>query len=161
MENDTKTKTLTPQQELFCILYTTADTHTFSNATISYAEAYKYDLDGAPKENKKDLQGNDIPNTSEYAILYRTCQSCGSRLLTYEHIKARINSLLLEYFNSDDILDARLSKIALAGRDADAINAIKHRNDIKQRITKKLDITTLGRPLAGLTDEELQALAGN
>lgn len=67
---------------------------------------------------------------------------------------------MIELFADDDVFDARLVEIVKRGRDADAINAIKHRSDLKQRITKKIDITTAGRPMANLDDAELLKIAG-
>lgn len=140
---------LTPQQEYFCRLYTTKG-DTFSNATLSYAEAYQYEL---PKDEKDKL----ILDSKEYNI----CASNGSRLLTNDKIIARNIRLLNDSFNDDAVADARLNEILIGGKDTDSIQAIKERNSLKQRITKKLDITSAGRPLASVSDDELDKLANS
>lgn len=151
---------LTDQQELFCRYYTTPDTDTFLNATIAYAEAYGYDLASLSKERAKDSDNKDIPNTSEYERAYNTCQANGSRLLSNDMVRERKDTLLVAFFDSDIVADARLQTIILKGNDTNAINAIKHRSELKQRVIKKLDITTANRPLGNLSDEELLKLAG-
>jgi len=83
----------------------------------------------------------------------------GSRLIRNDKILARIKFLLLEQFNDDNASDYRLMEIIIKGKDSDAINAIKHRNDLKQRITKKVEMTTQNRPFSHLTDTELKAIA--
>jgi len=82
----------------------------------------------------------------------------GSRLIRNDKILARINALMLEQFNTDAMFDSKILEIALRGKDSDALNAIKHRNDLKQRITKKVEMTTIDRPLAHLSDTELEEL---
>lgn len=149
---------LTLQQETFCRWYTTQG-ETFGNATLSYNLAYDYKLDELSKVNDKNEKGEEIPNSSEYSKAYNVCAVNGSRLLNNANIIARKIALLNESFEDDKIADARLQEITLAGKDTDAIQAIKVRNDLKQRITKKIDITSAGRPLGGLTDDELDKLA--
>jgi hypothetical protein len=137
---------LTQQQELFCKLYTTKGTY-FDNATLSYAEAYSYEI-------PKDEKGKNIVESKEYNI----CSANASRLISNDKIRDRIRDLFLELLN-EATMDARLSEIATKGKDTDSIQAIKIFNDLRQRITRKVDITTGGRPLANLSDEELQTLA--
>ena len=136
---------LTPQQELFVKLYTTQG-DSFSNATLSYSIAYDYDL-------PKDEKGKILQDSLEYNI----CASNGSRLLKNDKIIARKRELLLELFNEATI-DARLNEILIGGAEANSIQAIKIANDLKNRITKRVDITTANRPLANLTDDDLNAL---
>lgn len=137
---------LTQQQELFCKLYTTKGTY-FDNATLSYSEAYGYEL-------PTDEKGKIIVDSKEY----NTCKANASRLMTKDYIRDRIRDLFLELLN-EATMDARLSEIATKGKDTDSIQAIKIFNDLRQRITRKVDITTGGRPLANLSDDELKALA--
>lgn len=141
-------KELTPEQELFIQLYTTQG-DTFSNGVISYARAYGFEL--------PELENGYVDTKSSE---YKTCKASASRLLTLDYIIARKRELLVALFNDDTVIDARLNEIVLNGKDTDAIQAIKHRNDLKQRVTKKLDVTTQGRPLAHVSDEELLKLAG-
>ncbi len=139
---------LTQQQELFCKYYTTKG-HLFDNATLAYAEAYQYDL-------PKDENGKIIVESKDY----NTCSALGSRLLVNDKVKARIQALFLALLN-DQTMDARLGEIVVKGKDTDAIQGLKIYNDLKQRITKKLDITSGGRPLSGASDEELDAIANS
>ncbi len=155
-----KTKPVTPDQELFCRAYTRADTQTFSNATLSYAEAYGIDFASLDTRREIDEKNKEIQGTSELDKSKRYCAMAGSRLMTLDNVRARITSLMMELFNDDSIADSRIQRIILTGKDADAINAAKVRNDLKQRIVKKLDVTTQGRPLSNLSDEDLLKLAG-
>lgn len=139
---------ITPQNETFCQAYTTKG-ETFSNAYKSYAFAYDIEI---PR-----LEDNAYNyKSSEYAV----AQNGGSRLLLKPEIQERIKSILLKRFEDVSFADARIQEIIENGKDTDAIQAVKVLNDLKGRITKKLDITTQGRPLSGLSDEELQALTG-
>ncbi len=146
MEKETK-RPLTPEQESFCVAFTTKGEYA-RNATHSYAFAYGYDL--PTKEN------GDIDYLSKD---YKTCQVCASKLLLNTNIQARIKEIYIARFNDTNVADSRIQDIVEHGKDTDAIQAIKVLNDIKQRITKKIDITSAGRPLAGLSDEELEQLA--
>lgn len=158
MEKETKLKELTPQQELFLIAYT-RDGDTFGNASLSYAEAYNYDLENASKENQKDKNGKEILYTSEYDRLIGICASSASRLLRNENIIAHKRRMLMRLYDDDTFSDTRLLEIIKQGKDADTINAIKVRNDLKQRIVKKLDVNVINRPFADLSDDELAKLA--
>lgn len=137
---------LTLQQELFAKLYTTKG-DTFRNATLSYAEAYDYDL-------PRDEKGKIIVGSKDY----NDCSSHGSRLFRNDEIKKKIRDNFLLLLNDLD-MDARVAEIAQSDNEANALQAVKIHNDLKQRITKKIDITTQGRPLANLSDEELERLA--
>jgi len=159
-EDTTQLKTLKPQQELFCRYYT-EDGETFSNGYLSYAKAYNYDFATLETIREKGEDNKDILGTSEREKAEGVCRASASRLLANAHIKARVKELMLEQFNQDDIADIKLTSIIIKGKDADAINAIKHRNDLKQRITKKVELTAINRPLAGLSDEELAKMAGH
>lgn len=143
---DTKNK-LTPQQEAFCQAYTKRG-ETFSSAYKSYAVAYDFEIP-LTEDNKIDYK------SSQYAV----CQNGGSRLLLKDAIAERVRDLLLEKLNDKEV-DARLNEILLGGKDTDSIQAIKIHNELKQRITKRIDITSAGRPLQGLSDDELKELAG-
>jgi len=138
--------TLTPQQEQFVINYTTKG-EMYSNATKSYANAYDFNL---PKKDDGtvDIKSND----------YATCNSCATRLIQSASIQKRLQEIYLAMLN-DASIDARLSEIAHKGNEANSIQAVKIYNDLKQRITKKIDITSANRPLGALSDEELERLA--
>lgn len=143
--SEEKAKELTPQQELFCVAYTRKGS-TFSNITLSYAEAYDYDLE-------RDENGKININSKEY----RLCSANGSRLFGNDNVRGRIRKIWLERLNEEE-MDARLSEIALNGQETNSIQAIKHFSELKGRITKKIDLTTAGRPLQGLSDDELKKL---
>lgn len=137
---------MTLQQELFIKLYTTKG-NTFSNASLSYAEAYDYNL---PTDEKAKI----ITDSKEY----NTCASNGYRLLRNDEVTKAVREAMVALLNDTEV-DARLSEILIKGQEANSISAIKIHNDLKQRITKRIDITTQGRPLQGLSDDELKALA--
>lgn len=166
-ENKSETG-LTSKQELFCKYYTTLG-DTLFNGRLSYAKAYGYDLATAStvrimemvidKDGKEVQQG--VIGSSELEKMENYCTVGGSRLTVWnDNVIARIHELTLANFNDDTIADKRLEEIIQRGKDTDAIQAIKHRNDLKQRITKKLDITSANRPLAGLSDDDLRKMAG-
>lgn len=137
----------TPQQERFCIAYTTPG-YCAGVAYKSYAYAYDLEIPQTP-------DGKPDPASKEYKV----AQASGSRLLLVPKIQRRIKDLYLQYLNDQDI-DARLAEIVKLGRDTDAIQGIKVYNDLKQRVTKKLDVTSAGRPLVGLSDDELREMLG-
>ena len=139
---------LTLQQQLFVKYYTTKGA-TFNNGTISYALAYDYEL---PKDDKEK-----IDYESKEANI---CASNGSRLLLNDKVSKAIERKMVEMLN-DTAVDARLNEILQGGKDTDSIQAIKIHNELKQRITKKLDITSDGRPLSGVSDAELDKLANS
>lgn len=135
------------EHETFCRVYTTRG-ETGGNATKSYAVAYEYEIPA-------NSDGTTNTKSPEYAV----CQAAGSRLMLNPRIQERIKELYLESL-SERSVDSRLSEILHQGKDTDSIQAIKIFNDLKQRITKKVDVTTQGRPLAGMSDEELRELLG-
>lgn len=137
---------LTPQQELFCKWYTTRGA-TFGNQTLSYAQAYEYDL-------PVDENGKIIVNSKPYNV----CASNGSRVYFDSRVQSRIKQLLIQVLD-DETVDARLSEILTGGQESNSIQAIKHYSELKGRITKKIDLTTQGRPLQGLSDNELKKLS--
>lgn len=136
---------ITPQNELFCQAYTSQG-EGFGKAYAAYAEAYDYKIP-LTEEGKIDYK------SSEYTV----CQAAGSRLLYKSEIKNRIKQILNERFNDVTIADARLQEIIEGGKDTDAIQAIKHYNELKNRITSKVNIT-IDRPLQNLSDEELHKM---
>lgn len=158
---------LLPKQERFCRNYT-QNYEFFGNATLSYAEAYGYDIDNEPDDDaiydiqgvgevmEKDLElltdeqfkGKKKIKESSRKTMYDLCSSYGSRLRRNDKIQARSRVLLNEFLR-DDVIDARLAEIALKGDDKDAIQAIKEFNKLKQRIIDKKDITSGGERIAG------------
>lgn len=135
---------LNPKQLEFCRLYITKG-DTYASGFKSYAAAYDIEI--------PIMEGED--NKAEYrSAEYKVAVAAGSRLLHDKRIQDKIKELLLEKL-TDEHVDARISDIIQGGKDADSVQAIKVYNDLKQRVTKKLDITTQGRPMVGMSDEEL------
>lgn len=172
---------LNEKQELFCRYYT-QNNALFGNATLSYAEAYGFDLDTLDKDDGiwefkdgttmtvRDFNVFDLPaeeweslkhqdkrliKESTYKNAYDNCSQSGSRLLRLVKINLRITELLNEIM-TDEVIDARLTKIILHGKDSDSISAIKEYNALKARIIKKLDLSTMGEKIPGV---DLEALA--
>lgn len=137
---------LNPEQAMFCGVYTTPG-ETFCNGVKSYAVAYGYLL---PLRDDGDIDTKSPE--------YLACKANGGRMMFNEKVRIMIQTKLLEQFN-DKTVDARTSQILISGRDSDSLQAIKMYNDLKQRITKKVDVTVTARPLMNLSDEELRALA--
>lgn len=161
---------LTSKQERFCQNYT-QNYELFGNATLSYADAYGYDLENEPDNDAQYLfndgliysqheiedfattdpkhisKGKKIQDSS-YKRMYDLCSSYGSKLRRSEKIQKRCRDLLNEFMN-DAVIDARLTEIIINGRDEHSINAIKEYNKLKQRIVEKKDITSGGEKIAG------------
>lgn len=137
---------MTHERELFIKYYTTKG-RTFQNGTLSYALAFNHDL---PTNEK----GKIIVDSKEY----NTCKSGASRLLLDDEVSKQIREKMVALLN-DTAVDERLSEILFKGQESNSLQAIKIHNDLRQRVTKKIDITTQGRPFANLSDEELQKLA--
>lgn len=170
---------LSPRHEAFCRYYT-QNKRLFGNGTLSYAEAYGYDLDTLPdddavyllKSGEEVLEYDYVNLSSEVTkgaikikdstrkITYDYCSQSASRLLRNVKIDKRVKQLLVESLD-DELVDSTLTEIIVnGGKDSDRVNAIKVYNDLKQRIIKKIDLTTGGQPLKHLTDDELAAIAG-
>ncbi len=138
--------TLKPEMEQFCVNYTSKGDF-YSNATLSYADAYGYKLK-LREDGKVDYTQPE----------YNTCHSSASRLLQKNTIQKRIQEIYLGMWN-ENAVDARLAEIVQKGQESNSVQAAKIFNELKQRITKKIDVTSGGRPLSGLSDEELDKLA--
>ncbi len=143
---DEKIALLTPEQEQFVTNYTSKG-DLYSNGVLSYADAYGYKLK-LRDDGKYDYLDGD----------YQTCNACAHRLLQKDYIQKRIQEIYLGLWN-DNAVDARVAEIIAKGQESNSVQAVKIYNDLKQRITKKIDITSAGRPLSGLSDEELDNLA--
>lgn len=133
---------LPPKQELFCKLFAT-EREFFGNGTESYIEAYDIDL------SKKGA--------------YAGARASASRLLTKANILQRIDELLEVGVLNDQFVDKQIAfLIAQNAEFSTKLGAIKEYNALKNRITKKLDVTTQGEslnPYNALTAEELRKLA--
>lgn len=176
---------LSPQQESFCRYYTQNDS-TFGIGVDSYAVAYGYDLETAPKDdgvyeyidgvervardvNEFDMGEEEykrvstmtkrLVKLSSYDSQYGTCKVNASRLLTKANIQATIRKYLLEQMN-DEVVDSVLTSIITNPREQskDRIAALKEYNALKARIIKKLDLSSLGEKI-DTTNPTLLALA--
>ena len=143
---DKKEIILNPEQDIFCGVYATPG-ETFCNGVKSYAVAYGYLLP-LREDGEVDTKSAE----------YLACKANGARMMFNNNIRLTIQNKLLEQFN-DKTVDARTSQILLSGRDTDSLTAIKMYNELKQRITKKVDVSVIARPMANLSDEELETLA--
>lgn len=133
---------LSLEQEQFCKNYT-QNSEFFGNATLSYADAYGYDLETADKTRQVDKEGNEIRGTSEHDKMYNTCAVAGSQNIRKHNIQLRCRVLLNEMMK-DDVIDARMIEIILKGDDADSLRAISEYNKLKQRIVDKKAIEHSG-----------------
>lgn len=129
------------KHELFCNLFAT-EREFFGNGTESYIEAYDIDL------SKKGA--------------YAAARACASRLLTKANVLERIDELLEVGVLNDQFVDKQIAfLIAQNAEFSTKLGAIKEYNALKNRITKKLDMTTNGEslnPYASLTTDELRSL---
>lgn len=119
---------LNPKQLAFCELYA-SDQEFFGNGAQSYAAAYGIDL---------SVRG-----------AYATAVVNASRLLTNAKVLNKINDIFESRGLNDSFVDKQLEK--LITQDADfksKLGAIKEYNSLKQRVTKKLDVTTNGESIA-------------
>jgi hypothetical protein len=113
---------LTPRQELFCRLYAT-DRDCFGNGAQAYMEAYRG------------------------STTYASARTSSSAFLTNPNILKRIRELMELYVN-EEVVDRELNFLILQDAEFNTkLGAIKHYNELKQRITKKLDLTSDGGPL--------------
>lgn len=142
----TNSPLLSLRQEMFCE-YMVQIGDTFDNATLSYAEAYNFDLASMSRDPVYASDGITKLQESEYHNAYDYCSRAGWRLRRSEKINNRIRQLLNE-LKRNEVVDAVLMQIILNGKkDSDRISAAKEYNALEQRITKKLDLTTKGESL--------------
>jgi hypothetical protein len=130
---------VTESQDLFCQFYTQLS-DTYGNGTWSYALAFGHDLANAPKDDAVwDDDHKNILEKSSYSKMENVCAVGASRLLRDDKIIGRIRDLKAAHFNDDKIVDSRVLDIIQKGKDTDALAAIRHRNEIKQRVVKKIE----------------------
>lgn len=129
---------LNPRQKLFCRYFAgLGERRLLANATASYVEAYSI------KESKKSCAA---------------ARRSASDLLTNPDIKATINRLFKEQFQSD-VFDNELLKAALQDDDLSAkVQAIREFNRLKGRIVNKLKLRAdIRKP--DLTDKQMRDMA--
>lgn len=128
------------QQEAFCQLYVNADRELFGNGANCYLAVYGK---GYFFKNKKEMS-------------YMVANASASRLLTNVNVIARINKLL-EFggFTNENVDKQHLFLINQHADLKTKLGAIKEYNAVKQRVTKKLELSG-GISLAKLFDEEME-----
>lgn len=146
---------LTPQQELFCRFYT-QNSELFSNATLSYAEAYEYKLDECSQERPIVSNNPTVYGESEYQKAYNTCSALASRLLRNDKIQKRVVQLLNEYLK-DEVVDAELAKVIMQSYKLESkIAGIREYNKLKQRIIDRAELNViLPSPILGGTTTDV------
>jgi len=118
---------LNPKQEQFCKIYAT-EKEFFGNGVESYLEVY------------------DIDKTKPH--WYKTACVAASQLLSNVKVCARINDLLEEGGLNDQFVDKQLQFLITQHSEFGAkIAAIREYNKLKQRITEKIDHTTMGEKM--------------
>jgi hypothetical protein len=131
---------LTEKQEQFCQYYAQLS-DLYGNGTWAYALGYGHDLENANRHNfDKDEKGLDKPGTSDYDKMANMCAVEAHRLLRIPKIIERVRDIKATWFEDDKVIDTRIMDIIYKGKDTDAIAAIKHRNELKNRVVKKLDV---------------------
>ncbi len=131
-----KIEELNPKQELFCQLYAT-DKEFFGNGTDAYMEAYGIE----PKK-------------------WKVAAVNASRLLTKANILKRINELLELKGLNDPYVDKQLELLITQNADfRSKLGAIKEYNSLKQRVTKKIDMTTDGAKINSDVSELAKQMA--
>jgi len=136
---------LKAKRELFCRYYT-QNAELFGNATLSYAEAFDYKLEGLSKdgvyeqvvnEETGEYENGDLIEASEYDKAYHVCGVEASKLLKKPDIQERVRVLLNEMLK-DQVIDSELAKLILQDRDnTNKIAAIREFNKLRGRIIDK------------------------
>lgn len=143
-------KALNLKQDLFCH-YFVQNNLLRGNATLSYAEAYGYDLDSLPKDDavyKGKGETRKLVESSSYDKAYFVCATEGNRHLKKPHIQ----KLCIKLYNSllkDDVVDAKLAKHIMQDDDMTvSVTAIREYNKLRGRIIDKKSLTDAqGKPL--------------
>lgn len=122
-------KKFTPQEELFCNLYSRSG-ETFGNASLSYAIAYGKDY-GDPssprhgQKSTKEQRANGV------------CRFMGSSILARHNILKRCEEILAETI-ADTVVDKELKRVILQNTEVRAkVAAIAEYNKLHGRITEK------------------------
>jgi hypothetical protein len=129
---------LNPKQELFCRYYAQSGDF-FGNATLSYAEAYDYELETLSDEPEYalDAEGKSFSIPNEYDRAYKVCSVEANRLLGNPRVQARITILLNELLK-DTVVDSQLAKLIMQdGDNTNKIAGIREYNKLRGRIIDK------------------------
>jgi hypothetical protein len=137
------------RRELFCRYFTQND-EMFNNATLSYAEAYEYELDELSQEavyeeiedeETGEIRKGKLIEPSEYDKAYNVCSVQGHRLLRNTKVQERIVALRNELLK-DEVVDSELSKVIKQNKDfTPKVAAIKEYNKLRGRIIDQTKVT--------------------
>ena len=110
-----------PKQKKFCELYAT-NQEFFGNGVQSYVEAYDVDVTQKGK--------------------YAAARASVSKLLTNCNILAYIDEIMVELGNTTAHADKQLQFIMTQNAElGPKLGAIRHFNDLRQRITQKIELS--------------------
>ena len=115
----------------------------FNNATLSFAEAYGYDLDNLSDE--RTVKGVTEEGTTVYGPSPRQktehlCAVSGARLLRKAEINTRITELLRTFVATEEVADAELARVMMQNDELTSkVQAIKQFNELRGRVIKKVD----------------------
>ena len=120
---------LSPQQELFCQLYSRSG-ECFGNAALSYATAYQHDY-GDPST----VEFTKKPTEAQKAN--HVCRVRGNQLLTILDVRKRCEEIL-DAEIGEDIVDKELRRVILQNKEIRTkVAAISEYNKLHGRITEK------------------------
>lgn len=129
------------KHERFCQLFVNGGPDYFNNATMSYAEAFDFEMETLSQGvlvGKKKVRKN-VPH--DYSGKYAVARSNGNRLLTSADIQQRINFLYAQNFN-EDVHDRELQKVITQDEERSAkVSALRLAAQLKGRIIDKTALT--------------------
>lgn len=139
IEKEAIGETLNLEQTRFCEVFTRPGSETYNNATLSYAEAYSYDLDSmsrdAEYDKPKDIKNRKKIRESEYDRACAVCAVSGKYLLRNPKILDKIKKRYLELFGDNDSIDAEHAKVIYQDEDWNVkLSAIRDANKLKKRL---------------------------
>ena len=157
--------TLRPQKEMF-LQYYIVNEETRNNGTLSYALAYKYDLDSKSTVretktvmnlNNGQMQLQEIIGTSEYDRACQVCAVCAHKLLRITKVNARSiqlrNALL-----TDEIVDGELAKVVMIKDPTEPAKmaGIREYDALRGRVIEKKLNLNINTTLQDIADAALQ-----
>lgn len=139
-------KKLSPEQALFCILYTGHHNRDlFGNASRCYLQAYGHgerieeirkEIEEVSEEGGRGYTARLRALDAQIKSIESSSRTRGSQLLTISHIRGRIDSLM-DSMISDDFNDREMQFVISQRYDlASKVAAIREYNSLKKRITK-------------------------
>lgn len=155
---DGKTSLRDPEQELFCVLWTSNQTpRYFGHGQHSYAFAYGHqkridEIVALIKGPAKDRKKKSIKELeAEIKRIEATCRSCSTKLLIKADIKARCN-FLMDQLAAHVIVDRELLYVIEQRHDLPSkVQAIRHHDQREARVREKVDVKHEFEPIKGFT----------